>query len=278
MFNQETRGIRNKRRGAGVCYAIIPENVDRDTYVKDCMRRGIIAALFDDGAVSFNVRVGMSVLPLIDFPLTTQKLGSALVYVNEYNHNNAIVIDRLIKDDEASPYSENEFRFEKNTANGSVSILGTAKDGNLFIKVLGNTDAGGKIFVDVGNTNNTGGVVLNITGDLKTEMQNFIVNLLAGMNLKATGDVLINSDTKIKLGNSANQLDPVLLGNKTIEQLNKEVQAITNLLQTISTIVPLAVTSGLVDGTWAAWQSAVALAITQRGDYSQVASQKVFTE
>lgn len=275
----QVEGIGNKRAPSGICYVIIPEGVNRDVYVQNCLRRGIISAQVEDGSVVFDCPVGVSVLQLIDFPLETKQLGSALVYVTEYNHNKPIIIDRLIKDDESTNYKENEFKLERYTENGSVVISGIAKDGNLFINVSGKGENGGKIFIDVTHPEDAGEIVVNLKGNFQMELQDMVLNILRGLNIVTKEDININAkdEAVINLGDIEEGVEPVLLGNKTIEELSKEVQALTDLLQTVANIIPVNVTTGAPDPTWATWQVAVA-AITDRGDLSDVKSEKTFSE
>jgi len=285
----QTQGVKNKRYPIGICYVIIPENVDRGKYVQDCYRRGMISVQCEDGSNVFNARITTETLQVIDFPSETKQLGSALVYNTEYHHNIPIIKGRLLKDDESTNLTEHEFRFEKYTETGSVSISGKAKEGNLFIKVFGNvsgeTEAddktGGKIFIDVINESNNGGIEVNLQGNFRMELQSMILNILKGLNISTIEDANINSkEGVINLGDIEDEdvtLEPLLLGTKTVDELSKEIQALTDLITSIANIIPANVTTGAPDPTWAVWQAAVAT-IVERGDLSEVSSDKTFTE
>jgi len=275
----QTIGIGNQRHSVGICYVIIPDDVDRDTYVQNCLRRGTISIQTENGDPVFDCPIGLSVLQLVEFPLEARQLGSCLVYVNEFRHNKPIIIDRLIKDDESTNYKENEFKLERYTENGSVVISGVAKDGNLFISVSGKGENGGKIFIDVTHPEDAGEIVVNLKGNFQMELQAMVLNILKGLNITTKEDVNINAkdEAVINLGDTEEGVEPVLLGDKTIEQLSKEVQALTDLLQSIANIVPVNVTTGTPDATWAVWQAVVA-AITSRGDLADVKSAKTFSE
>jgi len=278
-------GIRNKRYPSGTCYLIIPENVDRDKYVKGCYRTGRVAVLMDDGSFIPNVPIGLSILKDVDFPNEVKELGSQLIWVNHMVHNKPIIIDRILKDDEAIDLDENEFELEKYTENGFVSIRGVAKEGNLFINVEGKNSNGGKIYIDVSNEDEEGDIILNLKGDLRAELKNLIYNILEEWNIENTGGININSKEDININptedgkkvNLGTGDEPILLGDKTVDELSKEVQALTDLLTSIANIVPVNVVNGSPDATWASWQSAVAT-ITQRGSLDNVKSEKSFTQ
>lgn len=276
--------IKNRRNTSGVCYAIIPEGVERDKYIQDCYRRGIISVQFEDGSNSFDARVGLSVLQLIDFPANTRELGSALVFVTEYHHNTAIIIDRLIKDDESTSLKENEFKLEKFTDNGSVSISGKAEDGNLFIKVSGQGNTGGKIFIDVTNPDKTGEIIVNLQGNFKMELQDMILNILKGLNISTKEDVNINTETNvninatetINLGDTEENLEPVLLGATT----KTEIEKTNTLLQALITIISGAPIPEPGSGAPSALQTALAGAISGQslGSFTDITSDKTFTQ
>ncbi len=292
-----TEGVKGKRSPNGICYIIIPNDVKRGDYIQNCYRNGTVSVQFEDGSMMNDIIIGVSTLNLIDFPEDIKQLGSACIYVTEYNHNKPMIVDRVLKDDESTNLTENEFQLQKYTSTGSVSISGKAKDGNLFINVSGKNTVGGKIYIDVINPDNTGEIVVNLQGDLKAEMQNMILSIqkeviaevkenilltiLKGLNITAEEDININSETLINLGDTSEdseaELEPVLLGTKTVDQLDKEIQALTDLITSIANIVPAPVATGSPDATWAAWQAVVA-AIIQRGDLSAVKSEKVFVE
>jgi hypothetical protein len=275
-------GIPNKRYHIGICYVILPGNVDRDTYIQGCFRKGMVTVQFENGSFMNDVHIDIETLQNIDFPEATQQLGSALVYNNEYVHNKPMIIGRLLKGDETTNLSEKEFRFERYSQNGSVSISGKGKDGNLFIKVsatidsLDTTKTRGNIFVDVINSNNEGNINLNVQGNINIELQNFNMNILNSSTIKAKSDINIDTDTEMNIG-ASDKVQATFRGNDTVTELKKEVQALTDLIQSIASIVPVSVVSGAPDATWTAWQATVA-AITQRGSFDDVQSSKIFIE
>lgn len=268
--------IGNTRYSIGLCYAIIPEDVERDKYVADCKRRGRLTILTENGDIVWDCPVGLSILDKIEFPLETGQLGSQLVYNNENKHNKPIIVDRILKDDESLSLNENEFRFERSTDNGSVSLVGVAKEGNLYVNVFGNSENGGKVYIDVGNSEESGEIVVNLKGDLNIELNEAFINVLNGLIIKAVEDInIFSTDGVINLGEE--NLEPLLKGTETVSQLNKEIQALTDLLNSIGNITPIPVTNGYPDGTWYAWKTAVG-AIVNRGNLSNAKSEKTFTQ
>lgn len=276
----KTHGLSGKRYPIGICYVIIPGDVDRETYIQDCFRRGVVTVQFENGSYMVNIPISVGVLQNIDFPLDVEQLGSCLIYANEHVHNKPIIIGRLIKDDESTSLNENEFRLAKSTEGGSVSISGIAKEGNLFVNVTGRTDKGGKIYINVVNPENEGEIVVNLQGNLQMELQTMVLNILKELGIRTKSNININStEGVINLGDieAENGVEPILLGTKTVDELSKEIQALTDLLSSISNIIPQIVPANAIDPTWAAWQTVVAN-IVSRGDLSEVKSEKTFSE
>lgn len=267
-------GIRNKRYPSGTCYLIIPENVDRDKYVKGCYRTGRVAVLMDDGSFIPNVPIGLSILKDVDFPNEVKELGSQLIWVNHMVHNKPIIIDRILKDDEAIDLDENEFKLEKYTENGFVSIRGVAKEGNLFINVEGKNSNGGKIYIDVTNEDEEGGVILNLKGDLRAELKNLIYNILEDANIVSKGDININPTEDGKKVNLGTGDEPILKGDETVDQL-EIAQDYVELLQSATKGIATAL-DALVSGTSTAFELAMSAGV--KPDYKNSKSEKSFTQ
>jgi hypothetical protein len=272
----ETRGIKGKRHTVGIGYIIIPGDVKRSNYISNCLRNGKVAVQFENGSFMMEVPVMKNVLPFIEFPSEVGELGSCVVCVNEYVHNQPIISGILMKEDEVSTLHEHEFRLEKYSDNGSVFISGRADKGDLFVNVIAKQETGGRIFVNVSNPENSGGVYVNVNGDINVELQSYIMKALKTLVMTSKDDMSIDSDTKIVLG-VENNVQANLKGDDTVVQLKKEVQALTSLLNSIINIVPSSVTPGVPDPTWLAWQTVVS-GITDRGNYDEVQSEKTFIE
>lgn len=275
-------GINAQRYSSGTCWVIIPAGVDRGDYIQTSYRKGSVACVFEDGSFMPEVPVGLSILKEIDFPKDVEQLGSQLIYVTMPLHNQPIIIDRILKDDEATNFIENEFKLEKYTENGSVSISGVAKNGSLYINVDGKTASGGKIYIDVGNTENKGEFIVNIKGDFKAELQNMILNILQELNIiskndvniTGKGDININPTEDGKKVNLGTGDEPILLGDKTVTELDK-AQSYVDLLEQ-ATQTGLVALDALIPGTSAAFIATMTAGT--KPNYGNVKSEKSFTQ
>lgn len=285
----QTKSIGNFRYPAGTCYAIIPEAVDRESYITNCYRTGRISAQFEDGSFMTSVPVGMSVLQGIDFPDDVKQLGSQLVYVTEPTHNLPIIIDRILKDDESFDFDENQFKLQKYTDTGSVSISGMATDGNLLINAEGGNSDGGNIFIDITNPENLGLLNMNIKGDIQAEVENMTFTILSELTYNVTGAITMNSEVDITLytienidiisdGDGVINLgtgdEPILLGDTTVTELDALQARVDLIINAISNGVPVPNDGGV------AYQSTMVaiLAADVAADFSGTKSEKSFTE
>ncbi len=269
-----TKGIRGRRYSVGVCYVMVPDNVERSIYVLNCLRRGTVAVQMEDGDVVFDCPVGLSVLQLIEFPEEARQLGSGLVYVNEPRHNKPIIVDRFLKDDESLSYDENQFRIERTTDTGSAAISGTGKDGNVFINATGKAETGGNLYLNVGNSALTGAFIAHIKGSFQMEVQTAVLNILDTLGITTKNNVDINStEGTINLGDTEAELEPVLKGTTTQEQLEVDRDRLEELQAVIAAWVPVANDGGAklkADlGDWLTESMA---------DYGGIKSEKTFTE
>ena len=278
----QTKGIMNIRYSSGTCYVIIPGGVDRDMYVQNCYRRGTVAVQFENGSgFMLDVNVGLSILKDIDFPEGTGELGSQLIYVTHPLHNKPIIIDRILKDDEATNLRENEFRLEKYTDGGSVSVSGVAENGNLFVNVEGTNQNGGKVYVDVSAPDDGAEVVVNVKGDIRTEVRNIVMNILQEMNISSKSGISIGSGSSINIVpgervNLGEGSEPLVLG----DTMQSEITKTNNLLQAIVNIINGPQIPEPGNGSPSAFQIALNTAIQplNLGDFTNIKSETSFTD
>lgn len=275
-------------------YVIIPTKKDRDQYVASCYRREKISIIQENGGgVLKDCSITRDALKDIEFPIDSDTLGQLVVYVCNPFDNHPIIIGVVSKENESMLLDEGSFKLEKTLGQNKVGISGNAKTGALFIDVQDDNDDGkGTLIINVAGSGEGSSIKISCKGRTTIYSDDTV-------NLETTGEVNIKSinesdETKfssIKVKNDNVNITPVdggtftisggseplLLGNKTVEQLEKEVQALTSLLDSIAQIIPVNVPVNSPDPTWATWQAQVAL-ITQRGDFSEVKSEISFTD
>lgn len=236
--------IQGRRRSAGTGYVIIPKDENRDKFIKQCYRTGTISMLLDNNnEVLHKVKISSQVLDEIEFPESNLELGSLVCWVNYYRHNKPVVIARLFKNDDSQERDENSFNLERSTDDASVSIVGRAKDGKLYVSVEGDAS---EVVISVKNSDEDGKMRIEVAGDSEVEV---------------TGTASIKAN-KINFGEGA---EPLLLGNTT----QSELQQTINLLQALLNVINGAPIPEPGSGAPSALQTALSSAITGQslGDF-----------
>jgi len=301
------RGINNEDYQSSRGYVFIPPNLDRGKYIQTAFRKEKISIILEDGGGVVNdVYISRTAIQDIYFPVEVGDIGSCVACINIPPYNQYVVVGVISKEDESQLLGEDEFKREKKTATGVVSVCGRGRTGELFIDI-DSTEAGtGGVFVNVKNRNRDAKLNINVFGEtnIHTEGKATIesteeINLSVIDNEAETvssiiykkGEGLSYSD---EFGNSitANggvvQIipnedgvfrvfegdEPLLKGNTTVEQLEIEKSRVGDI---ISALRNSPVTAG--DGG-AGFKAAIiqALATTEAPDYSEVKSNKSFSD
>jgi hypothetical protein len=210
-----------------------------------------------------------------DVPVTEQledgadvtRLGSQVAFIDDPYRAQPIIFGVLSKQNETQLSEEDVFKIIKdNSGNYAVFSL-DGKTASVNITTIGAAE-GGDFNINITNVNETAALNLKVKGSIN-------IDTTSDVNLVCDTDVNIQPTGTFNVG--LENLEPILLGTKTVAELEVEVQALTDLITSIANIVPVVVPANAIDPTWAVWQVAVAT-IVNRGDYSAVKSDKSFTE
>lgn len=201
------KGLNQKRDSISLWRVFLPNDVDRDVYIKNCYLSGRISIVNEWGEVQHRVKVGRIALQLLQFPETTSDVGSEVVCVCAPYSGLLYVVevynDQLQYDDQ----DENQYRLIKINDTG-ISEIRTDGSGKILLTVDGEEDT--DITISVTNKDRDGKLNINVNGEITIQND-------GNTTVNCTNQVLINSK-KILLNESD---EPVLLGNKTIELLEK---------------------------------------------------------
>lgn len=264
----------------GYGYIIIPTGVDRDTYVATCYGRERLSVLGENGQGFIkNCYISRDALRDINFPPDSDTLGQMVAYIVNSFSNVPIIVGVVSKESETQLLEEGEFRLEKTYNNSNVSVTGKAKTGDLIIDVQ-NNDGKGALILNVSGKNGSA-FKINCKGDATIYSDDTV-------NLETTGEANIKSVdatdktkfTNVKVTNGKFEIndgtESILLGNKTVTQLNKE-SAILKAITTILNGAPVVTTAvGQPDGLYVALKAAIAG--KTHGDFSEVKSEISFTD
>lgn len=151
----------------------IPFGVDRDQFVETSLRSERVSLMLEDGRGSINdVYICKNILQQIYFPKESGELGSAVIYNTAYPNNEYTVIGVLSNNDGSQLLEEYQFKTERTSDNGRVSIIGRGKNGELIITVDGEKDESGKIILNARNKSNKAFLEFNILGRSNIYTQN----------------------------------------------------------------------------------------------------------
>jgi hypothetical protein len=270
--NRETRY--NRRNTVTYGYITIPSNVDRGKYVANCLLTNIVSIMTIDGEFILHCMIDSDLLQRIDFPDKFPDLGSGVLILTEPIKNQAFAVAKFNKGADSHLSNENEWRMRKVTKNGIIEVSGNADSGSVFIKAESYKDSGG-LFIDVSNSSDSAQLKLNVGGNINLYCKGDLNAQIDGkVTIYDKDDLTLKSDTKI-IQNAGSS--PEVLGDKIVDQITKESQALTDSINAILNVTPVVVPAGALDPTWALVITALT-AITDRGDFSKVNSKKSFLE
>lgn len=155
-------------RGAGIGYAIVPNDLEYFEYVKICFRTSTISLCTEDGEFMHNVPVDSNAMKNIRFPVgENNKLGTTVVWVYIPAKGGVIVIASLLKNDEMSENTdENSFMVSRGNVDGTVLFSINGNDNSISLSALNSTNKPSNINLTVGNGNDTSGLNLKSNGNL----------------------------------------------------------------------------------------------------------------
>lgn len=211
----------DKKWSAGIAYVTIPSDIDRNTFISNCFKNGVIMLKTENGSVFKNVPCSVESFNYLYWPLAKFGYGSAVCYVTSEEHQQPIIVSILNKPNEIIDLNEDEWKIGRKFNSSNVEIRGSAKEGFLNITLQGSENS--DLNIKIVNANNNSN--FNIEVDGKFELltsDNVTINsksqnkLIAGNEKQFTEitqtdtEVNINSD-KFYINEGKEQM---VLGNK----------------------------------------------------------------
>lgn len=241
-----------ERYSSGVGYLILPNDLDRDTYIRYCFNTNTISIALENGGVLNNVQCTKSVMQQLEFPLNTKEVGSQVVWTDQEGLGYPVVVGVLLRSDQVTDLLENQTSQRRVTNNGSSEILVDGKNPFIIINSDSLKDTGGDIYIVSKNTGLTSKININSSGEINLSSQNIQASISNELNIiirdslqddKITtinytkgkgfnyedefdnqievkdGKINIVSDN-INLGGD-NATEPILLGDTTVSMIDK---------------------------------------------------------
>jgi hypothetical protein len=246
-------------------YIIIPSDVDRSTFINQCYRWERVSVLIEKGAgVIHDCYITREAILNINFPETSSKLGSCVLFLTDPLNGHPVVFGVLSKEDESQLLKEGVFKFSKHIGSSVVEIIGDASRG-----VINMTVNGGSVSqLNITATNSDGDAAINIKCQ-----GNITIEANAALLLKSLKGAVIEFKDTLKLNTGS---EAMVLG----DELKTQIEKTNNLLQALINIISGAPIPEPGNGANSALQAALTAAITGQtlGDFSNIKSAEAFLD
>ena len=159
------------RHPFGFGYVVIPKDADRNVYIESCLRTFTVTMLLENGGWIDNVPVFKSAFNEIEFPETSNELGSQVFWGNIGMLGFPAIVSVGLKTNEFFVVKENQFVNQKNTKDGTVEVRGDAKQVTYNIIVNSTVSKKGVFNVLVSNSDKTAQFNTTVKGTKKTDIE-----------------------------------------------------------------------------------------------------------
>ena len=225
----------------------------RQEYIDSCYRTGTVSLLTMYGERFDNILVNKSIFQDLEFPRTSQELGSRVLWVNIPKHEIPVIVCTFNKLNEFLNLEENEFSLKKefnNQETGSntiVEVSGNSRTGEVLINVDTGEDDQGALKININNNNNTGKLELTVDGEVNIDIVNKLTAMIGQeLNLKIH-DPLVEGEipTEIKymkgtgfslvdeFGNQIKTEDGKIISKSDLHEIGKEDYKLKDLFYDI---------------------------------------------
>lgn len=229
---------------AGIAYVGIPQDLDRDKYIKDCYANSYVSIWTEDGGFHNRIPVPPEVLNFIEFPIGLNELGTPVVYLTDEQFKYHYIVARFQKRDTLGDGAEHKFKFKRQLDDAHVEISGSALDRTINVLIDG-ADKSGVFSVNLFNQNKDCQLKVDVQGDIIVGATGNVTLQQYGMFKVITVD---ENDNQASFQQSASEnkfyndkiivndgTDPMVLGN----ELKTFFQNFINEVAAIKTITEL---------------------------------------
>jgi hypothetical protein len=184
---------------AGIAYVVIPSDVDRSVYIRECFKTSTVSIFSEFNGLSNRVPVDLFTLNFIEFPELQNQFGSALSFIIDGVHKKPIITGLYRKQDELCDIKEHQFKFKREFKGNVVEIVGSPDGKYLGINV--SSDKGGEVFLNVRSKDASGKININVDGDCNvtalnnTTLKQFGTLSLLTVNRDNTDEATIEEHT-----------------------------------------------------------------------------------
>jgi hypothetical protein len=169
-------------------YIVVPSDVDRSSFVHQCYRWERVSIIIErGGGVIHECYITHAAIKDVEFPLTSEQLGTCVVFFTDPQSGHPIIFGTVSKEDESQLLKENSFKLAKNFNGDIVSISGDAEKGVLNLSVSGGTLS--ELNIAVVNANKTAKVNIRCNGHI-------IINTSGNVDISA-GNIFLGGNVGV---------------------------------------------------------------------------------
>lgn len=269
------------RKSINTGYIIIPEDVDRDQFIEQCLRIKRFSVLVEGGGgVMHNCYITKSALRDIHFPGENETLGCGVVFFSDPFSGKQVITGVVEKDDDTEMDKQEVVTWKK-TKDDNYAILSVDGNGRITLDVIG-TSKSGEISINVRNNDYSGALNIHVKGNVNIYTE-------GDTNIKAVdGDVNVttNQDMNFNVSSNVNVQSKKLIvhnGEEAMVRGDKLQTEIDKSNDTLKTIVDVLTGSTIPEpgnSAPSALQAALNAALQGKeiGDFSEIKSEKSFLE
>lgn len=179
----------------GIGYVIIPNDVDRDTYVDACLRKEKISIHLDyGGGIQSDCYILKNVLKDIKFPAKSGEFGSCVLFMCPApNKITPVIIGIINRPGETQLLEENSFKLKSFSPEASATIEGKGSSGELLFSVESYFEEEGNIFFLLKSNKRKSLFMIDCQGSVE-------INTDKNFSLKTFEDISIKHSSITELG------------------------------------------------------------------------------
>jgi hypothetical protein len=163
-YNLGTKESEGEMYSAGIAYIVIPTDVDRAKYIRECYKSSTVSIYSEHNGFVNRVPIGINALNFIIFPAKVEEFGSPVSFILDPIHKKPIITDVYRNVDEMSDLKEHQFKIRRELNGNIVEIAGSPDTKHLSLNVLANI--GGEISLNVRSKDGSAAVNIDVDGSV----------------------------------------------------------------------------------------------------------------
>lgn len=295
--------IGDDRIGVGFGYIIIPNDVDRDTYIRNVYSTGYCMIVTHFNEVIKDVLIPTQLIQELSFPRLSNQYGS-LVSVSNVSSSNQVVIRSIhLKPGQYHRYKENVYSSIRENDEFKMSSIKNLRTGVWIMSHVNEDGSDGGIVLRSSCEDSSSSIKINADGTFKISADNEIeiyaeksLNISIGSEEEEVSILTIDQEGSLSYTDKYDNKISIIEGNITIEspnikigdlaeqsavlgdELKKQIEKDSKLLSTLITAISSA---PVVPSDGGASFKSTLIAATKAfpsGSYSDILSEKVKIE